>query len=78
MFTDIYSMYKVSQICELFHYNMAIYGLVRGGYLITTLYPYMGDSLFSVLYSIFLLIPYLTVFLGAFLVKIIWYKKNRQ
>lgn len=56
----------------------AIYGLVRGGYLITTLYPYMGDSLFAVLYGIFLLIPYLTVFLGAFLVKTIWYKKNRQ
>ena len=68
MFIDIYFMYKVSQICEL----------LRGGYLIATLYPYMGDSLFAVLYGIFLLIPYLTVFLGAFLVKIIWYKKNRQ
>ena len=53
-----------------------IYGVIRGGYLITTLYPYMGGSLFTVLYGILLLIPYFTVFLGALLVKCIYNKRH--
>ena len=53
-----------------------IYGVIRGGYLITTLYPYMGGYLFTVLYGILLLIPYFTVFLGALLVKCIYNKRH--
>ena len=53
-----------------------IYGVIRGGYLITTLYPYMGGSLFTVLYGILLLITYFTVFLGALIVKCIYNKRH--
>lgn len=54
----------------------AIYGIVRGGYLIFTLYPFMGHYLFSLLYSLSLFIPYLTLCLGALLVKCIYNKRH--
>ena len=56
----------------------AIYGLVRGGYLYYSLYSFMSEHLFSILYGLLMFIPYLTVFLGALIMKIIWNRRNKK